>query len=85
MSKSRGFRGLQHFFTRFHLFFMVFSRDFHAQVRRFSRVVKNRHVFYFFEQIEQQSNQATKGDGGGESQTRSRRAKPENDEHGWDG
>jgi hypothetical protein len=48
LCKWRGFRGLQHFFTRFHLFFMVFSRDFHAEAAWFSWVAQKQGVFLFF-------------------------------------
>jgi hypothetical protein len=48
MRKWRGFHGLRLFCTGFHRFFMVFSRDFHAEVRWFSRVGEKGRVFYFF-------------------------------------
>jgi hypothetical protein len=48
LCKWRGFRGLRLFFTGFHRFFMVFSRDFHAEVRWFSWVVEKQRVFLFF-------------------------------------
>jgi hypothetical protein len=48
LCKSRGFRGLQFFFTGFSRFFIGFSRDFHAEVSWFSRVRQNGGVFLFF-------------------------------------
>jgi hypothetical protein len=48
LCKWRGFRGLRLFFTGFHRFFMVFSRDFHAEVRWFSWVVEKTWCFFIF-------------------------------------
>jgi hypothetical protein len=48
LCKWRGFRGLQLFFTGFHRFFMVFSRDFHAEATWFSWVAKKEVCFLFF-------------------------------------